>query len=483
VFEIFLPWVMDDGKEALKLVEYVLEGHRVKPTDIKQHVEQLLKLMDQEYCQWLHNRTNRPLPSHEKIFKTMLEEIPKLVGMNQRLRLRYYITPGAQLSLDKILRLSSWTPSSTHNKNLRKMLRDALLMLNDLGGNEEYHDTLRDFMKRHTALCAFTLDNADVITTDDPEKTADLCKNLRRLAQNLGKIASTKAEQYQKLYESFIAHREELSRWLDSASPGQGRSIVDSFTGSLKDMASSMRREANFWNSQSNQFHKWPDIRETYGRAIIAMPPFPSGQLNDYASSTTPSIHASGLVTQNPEPDPQHVPQAAQRVSATFANLQKLRVNTTQAFLAKSENSISKRMRDTHGYLEFAVEVAENQVTLPSEGLLPKVIVRLSEKAMCVAKRWDKLQRKVKYWGSILSIFSKPLAFQTFDIVSGVSRDDFLERITATPDMLIHPYVVELEICLRDMWHHFLSRTHFWASVDSDPATFTSWRLGFMNEI
>jgi len=483
--EMFLPWVMDGGKEALKLVEdYVLEGRRVKPTDINQHVDRLLKLMDQEYCQWqwLHNR-NRPLPSHEKIFKTILEEIPKLVGMHQRLRLGYYFTPGFQLSLDKILRLSSWTPSSTHNKNLHELLREVLLMLNDLGGNEEYHDTLRDFMKQHTALCVFTLDNADVIPTDDPEKTADLCKNLRRLAQNLGKIASTKAEQYQKLYDNFIAHREELSRWLDSASPEQGRSIVDSFTDSLKNMASSMRREANFWNSQSNQFHKWPNIRETYGSALIAMPPFPSGQLDDYTSSTTPSIHASGLATQNAEPDPQRVPQAAQRVSVTFAHLQNLRVNTTQAFLAKSENSISKRMRETHGYLEFAVEVAEKQVSRPTDGYIPKVIVRLAEKALGIAKRWDKLQRKVKYCGGILSVFSKPLAFRTFDMISGISRDDFLEHITATPDMLIHPYVIEFEISLRDMWHHFLSRTHFWARIDSDPATFTSYlQLSVLNE-
>ena len=150
-------------------------------------------------------------------------------------------------------------------------------------------------------------------------------------------------------------------------------------------------------------------------------------------------------------------------------------------------------MRETNGYLEFAVEVAENQVLQPSEGCIPKAISRLAEKALCIAKRWDKLQRNVKYWGGILSIFSKPLAFQTFDMVSGIisfashltstqirvlfagiSRDDFIERITATPDTLIHPYVIEFELCLRDMWHHFLSRTHFWARVDSDPASFTS---------
>jgi hypothetical protein len=162
----------------------------------------------------------------KKIFKRMHKEIPKLFGNHQKYGLRKP-TLEAQFSttLDKILRLSSWTPSSTHNKHLRELLRDALLMLNDLGRNEEYHDDLRDFMKRHTAFCAFTLDNADVITAMDSETNAELCKNLRRLAQNLGKIASAKAEQYQKLYENFVAHKEDLSNWLDSASPGQGKHI------------------------------------------------------------------------------------------------------------------------------------------------------------------------------------------------------------------------------------------------------------------
>ena len=114
------------------------------------------------------------------------------------------------------------------------------------------------------------------------------------------------------------------------------------------------------------------------------------------------------------------MPQAAQRVSATFADLRKLRVNTTQAFLAKTENSISKRMHETRGYLEFVVDVAEKQLSESSEGCTPKVIVRLAEKALCIAKQWNKLQRKVKYWRSILSIFSKPLACQTFDMASGI---------------------------------------------------------------
>ena len=210
--------VMDDLKEALKRADYVIQERRVKPTDIKQHVEQLLMLMVNNY--------RNQMPSHEEFLKTVLEEIPKLIGMqpSQRLGLRYF-TIEAQLSnmLDKILRLSTWKPSSTHNKYLRELLRDALLMLNDIGGNEEYHDNLRDFMKRHTAFCAFTLDNTYVITAVDSETTADLCKNLRRLAQNLGNIASTKAEQYQKLYENFVAHKEDLSQWLDLASPGQGK--------------------------------------------------------------------------------------------------------------------------------------------------------------------------------------------------------------------------------------------------------------------
>jgi hypothetical protein len=183
-------------------------------------------------------------------------------------------------------------------------------------------------------------------------------------------------------------------------------------------------------------------------------------------------------------------------VSATFADLQKLRVNTTQAFLVKFENSISKRMHETRGYLEFVVDMAGQQLSEPSDGFIPKTIVRLAEKALCIAKRWNKLQRKVKYWGSILSIFSKPCkTLPTFDLVSGIilirfsshfkldsniclfagiSRDDFLHRIIATPDALNHPYIIEFEICLRHMWHHFLSRKHFWARIDLDPATFSA---------
>ena len=32
---------------------------------------------------------------------------------------------------------------------------------------------------------------------------------------------------------------------------------------------------------------------------------------------------------------------------------------------------------------------------------------------------------------------------------------------------------MEFEICLQDIWRHFLSRTHFWVRIDSDPTTFT----------
>ena len=112
------------------------------------------------------------------------------------------------------------------------------------------------------------------------------------------------------------------------------------------------------------------------------------------------------------------MPQAAQRVLATFTDLQKLQVNTIQAFLTKSENPISKRLLESRGYLEFVVDVAEKQVSQPS---VPKVIIRLAEKALCITKRWSKLQRKVKYWESILSIFSKPCqTLPKFDMVSGM---------------------------------------------------------------
>ena len=133
------------------------------------------------------------------------------------------------------------------------------------------------------------------------------------------------------------------------------------------------------------------------------------------------------------------MPQAAQRVSAAFAHLQNLRVNTTQTFLVKSENSISKRMLETRGYLEFVVDEAEKQLSQPSEECIPKVIVRLAEKALCISKRWNKLQRKVNYWGSILSIFSKP--WQTlpkFELVSGIlSFYFFVSRLTSTKNIYL----------------------------------------------
>ena len=166
-------------------------------------------------------------------------------------------------------------------------------------------------------------------------------------------------------------------------------------------------------------------------------------------------------------------------------------------------------MLETRGYLELVVDVAEKQLSQPSEECIPKVIVRLAEKALCISKRWNKLQRKVNYWGSILSMFSKPwqtlpkfelvsgilsffffsflvsLQLKIFIYFAGISRDDFLECITATPDTLIHPYLIEFEICLRDMWYHFLSRTHFWARIHSDPVAFTLnyWSLCWRNVV
>ena len=227
--EMIHYWIRCGGREALKRAEYALDC-RDKPTRIEQHIEQLLELMEQDYwhtqpqmsCKQGPDRS-MSVSSHEEIFRTMRKDIPKLIEKHRRFGLRNS-TLEARFSttLDKILRLSSWTPSSTHNEHLRELLRNTLLMLNDLGGHQEYHDDLLYIMKRHTALCAFTLDNADLITTEDSETNAELCKDLRRLAQNLGKITSTKAEQYQKLYEIFIANKEDISDWLDSASPGQG---------------------------------------------------------------------------------------------------------------------------------------------------------------------------------------------------------------------------------------------------------------------
>ena len=192
--ELILHWVRRDGMEALERAEYVIDGRRVKPTDIDQHIKQLLELMEREYWSTpypISPRTADPdmymsVPLAKEIFRTMLEEMPKLIRMHRRFGLRNpTLEARFSTTFDKILRLSSWTPSTTHNKHLRELLNNVLLMLNNLGNNKEYHNDLRDFMKRHTAFCAFTLDNADVITTEDSETTAKLCKSLRRLARRL----------------------------------------------------------------------------------------------------------------------------------------------------------------------------------------------------------------------------------------------------------------------------------------------------------
>ena len=228
--ERFFDWVRRGGMEALERAECVLDERKVKPTDIEQHTKQLLALMEKEY--WISKHCTVclcfvPVALIKEIFKTMLEEIPKLIGMHQRLGLRNFtIEARFLIAFDKILRLSSWTPSSTRNEHLRELLRNALLIINDLGGSEEYHDYLRDFMMRHADLYAFTPDNAGLVINEDTETTAELCKNLQRLAQNLKKIVLTKAEQYQKLYEDFMDFEGELSLWLDLASPGQGKLYI-----------------------------------------------------------------------------------------------------------------------------------------------------------------------------------------------------------------------------------------------------------------
>ena len=227
VLNMILRWIRRGGKKALKKAELELEKRSVKPTGIIQHIEQLLELMEEECLHQHGPGTTRSMSAFlpegvSRVFKEIREEIPTLSELPHCILEERRLEELLSNALDKILRLSSWTPSSTHNRRLRELLRNALLTLNDLGGNEEYHDCLRDFMKRRTTLCAFTLENANAITAEDSETTSELCKNLRRLAQNLGKIASTKADQYQKLYENFIAYKEVLSHWLDSASPGQG---------------------------------------------------------------------------------------------------------------------------------------------------------------------------------------------------------------------------------------------------------------------
>ena len=86
--EIILHWVRrGGGQEALRHAEYVLDGRRVKPTDIEKHVEQLLALVEQKYYS-MSLRAHGLSPQSwgfRQIFNAMREEIPKLIGMHQRL--------------------------------------------------------------------------------------------------------------------------------------------------------------------------------------------------------------------------------------------------------------------------------------------------------------------------------------------------------------------------------------------------------------
>ena len=75
------------------------------------------------------------------------------------------------------------------------------------------------------------------------------------------------------------------------------------------------------------------------------------------------------------------------------------------------------RLRETRGYLQFAIDIAEKQIPQPSE---ERPTARLAEKALYVAQLWSKLQRKVKNWGGVLVLFSKPYqVLPTSNMASG----------------------------------------------------------------
>jgi hypothetical protein len=52
-----------------------------------------------------------------------------------------------------------------------------------------------------------------------------------------------------------------------------GRLLFDTFTGSLKGMANSMRQEADFWEREGNKIDDWQDTLLRYTSAINSMPP------------------------------------------------------------------------------------------------------------------------------------------------------------------------------------------------------------------
>ena len=78
-----------------------------------------------------------------------------------------------------------------------------------------------------------------------------------------------------------------------------GRSLIDSFTSNLKDVAISARREAEFWERQGNKFSDWTNIQETYSSASADMPAFPpcpgEASVNDTSNAEVGQNHSVPL--------------------------------------------------------------------------------------------------------------------------------------------------------------------------------------------
>jgi hypothetical protein len=189
-----------------------------------------------------------------------------------------------------ILRLSSWRPSSANNGKLAKVVGSAKKQLEWLRDDDEHQTYLREFMTKHRILCAFIVSRAEDITLQESAWIAEACRELRTLTQKLRRNAVTKAEDYQRLYDIFTANREGLSGWLNLATTGKflaflrlltssesildvGRALFNTFTGSLKGMANSMRREADFWEHEGNKIDNWQDTLQRYTSTINSIPP------------------------------------------------------------------------------------------------------------------------------------------------------------------------------------------------------------------
>jgi hypothetical protein len=376
----------------------------------------------------------------------------------------------------EIERLSTWVPSVANKRKLGGVLKSAKEQLDQLRRDADYHDCLREFMASHHILCAFIIHHAEDIDDQNSERIAELFKELRQMTQKLRNTALKKAKGYEKLYDDFIANRDEWSDLLDSASKGQGHSLVDDFTSSLQGMANSMRREADHWERQGNEISDWQNTRELYLSACNTIPDFPPIP-DDPLPDDPPFISTGQPITSPPtpnEPNPHALVQTAQCVSTSFASLHTYILHTQskviQNCFAKTGQSVTNGLNETKAHLKSAADIAGEALLRRPRKVLSEMIFRLVKTTSRVSKMWKKLYYSVKFAAPVLGLFFKPLrAMLPAHTQQSYLECDHYDLMIASIDVASrkqHPCLIDYQASLRGMPGFFLSLANFWADTD-----------------